>query len=238
MHGFGNDFVIIDLITQNPKLHTAHFQRLADRHLGIGCDQVLLVEPPTTINADFSYKIFNADGSEAAQCGNGIRCIAKFVYDSGLVNKRHLLANSKAGDVVCEVHDHNEVMVQLPLRRGSLGNQHHVEQVADLNSIDIVAQGKKIALAAKQPLNVSFMQVIDQYNIKLRVYEHGTGVTLACGTAAAAACMQGQKLKLLADAPIAVQFATGVLYVTVLNSKKIIQQVGATFTGFTGSFRV
>jgi diaminopimelate epimerase len=89
MHGIGNDFIIINAITQKISLKPSQIKCLANRHFGIGCDQLLLVEPALkTHNANFLMRIFNADGSEAEQCGNGIRCVAKFVYDEGLINKK------------------------------------------------------------------------------------------------------------------------------------------------------
>ena len=88
MQGLGNDFVVLDGVTQPIAMHAALARRLADRHFGIGCDQILLVEPATTPAADFRYRIWNADGGEVEQCGNGARCFARFVFDQGLVSSR------------------------------------------------------------------------------------------------------------------------------------------------------
>ena len=87
MHGLGNDFVVIDAINQNIDLSPEQIRLIADRHFGVGCDQLLLVEQPVHANADFKYRIFNADGSEVAQCGNGARCFARFVVDKNLTDK-------------------------------------------------------------------------------------------------------------------------------------------------------
>jgi len=87
MHGLGNDFVVIDAVTQNVHVTAAMARRLSDRHLGIGCDQVLIVEPPSDKTLDFDYKIFNSDGGEAEQCGNGARCLARFITDRRLSGK-------------------------------------------------------------------------------------------------------------------------------------------------------
>ncbi|HIG68229.1 MAG TPA: diaminopimelate epimerase [Porticoccaceae bacterium] len=87
MHGLGNDFVVIDAVTQNVHVTAAMARRLSDRHLGIGCDQVLIVEPPSDKTLDFDYKIFNSDGGEAEQCGNGARCLARFIRDRRLSGK-------------------------------------------------------------------------------------------------------------------------------------------------------
>ena len=97
MHGIGNDFVVIDAIRQSVALTPAAIRVLADRHVGIGCDQLLLVETPTRADADFRYRIFNADGSEVEQCGNGARCFARFVREHGLSDRDELCVETAAG---------------------------------------------------------------------------------------------------------------------------------------------
>jgi diaminopimelate epimerase len=111
MQGAGNDFVMLDLISQRFQLRPQHIRRLADRHFGIGCDQVLVVEPPTAPEADFAYRIFNADGSEVAQCGNGARCFARFVRDRRLTRKRTLTAQTHAGLLTLKVLGDSQVEV-------------------------------------------------------------------------------------------------------------------------------
>lgn len=96
MQGVGNDFVVIDAINQQIQLTTEQIRFLADRHFGVGCDQLLLVEKPISDNAEFKYRIFNADGSEVAQCGNGARCFARFVRDKGLSNKEEIIVDTDA----------------------------------------------------------------------------------------------------------------------------------------------
>jgi diaminopimelate epimerase len=113
MHGLGNDFVIIDLITQSLKLHTNHIKRIANRHLGIGCDQVLLIEPPTHSIADFFFRIFNANGQEVEQCGNGARCAARFFYDMGFSNHCLLLADCLAGSLKCKIEEDDNVTINM-----------------------------------------------------------------------------------------------------------------------------
>jgi len=97
MHGLGNDFVIIDLVNQRANLSPEQVRRLADRHFGVGCDQVLLVEPATRQEADFRYRIFNRDGGEVEQCGNGARCFVRFVRDRGLTRKDEITVETKTG---------------------------------------------------------------------------------------------------------------------------------------------
>ena len=103
MHGLGNDFMVIDLISQKAFLDTITIQHLADRHFGIGFDQLLIVEPPDVPNADFKYRIFNADGSEVEQCGNGVRCFARFVHERKLTTKTKIKVQTKAGIVEPEL---------------------------------------------------------------------------------------------------------------------------------------
>ncbi len=113
MHGLGNDFVVIDAINQVVSLDVAQFQYLADRKQGVGCDQILLVERPTGDEAEFRYRIINADGSEVAQCGNGARCFARFVRDKGLTNNAEIVVETNAGTLILNAHDDNTVTVNM-----------------------------------------------------------------------------------------------------------------------------
>jgi len=100
MHGLGNDFVVIDAINQHISLSAEQIKFIADRNFGIGCDQLLLVEKPISNNADFKYRIFNADGSEVAQCGNGARCFARFVRDKKLSKKENIIVDTDSGQLI------------------------------------------------------------------------------------------------------------------------------------------
>jgi len=112
MHGLGNDFVVIDAVTQEVDMTPALARRLADRHFGIGCDQVLVVEPPSSPDVDFDYRIYNSDGGEVAQCGNGARCFAKFVRDRRLTGKNTLRVRTRSGVIVLTV-DGSQVTVDM-----------------------------------------------------------------------------------------------------------------------------
>ena len=101
MHGLGNDFVVIDAINQTFELSSEQIRFLSDRHFGIGFDQLLLVEAPVSDNADFKYRIFNADGGEVDQCGNGARCFARFVRDKKLSDKNEIRVDTNAGHWCC-----------------------------------------------------------------------------------------------------------------------------------------
>jgi len=113
MHGLGNDFMVVDGVTQNVFFSNERIKRLADRHRGVGFDQLLLVEPPYEPDTDFHYRIFNADGSEVEQCGNGARCFARFVRLKGLTDKYKVLVSTKKGKIVLKVEDNEDIQVNM-----------------------------------------------------------------------------------------------------------------------------
>lgn len=113
MHGLGNDFVVLDMISQRFNLRTKHIQQLSDRRFGIGCDQLLLVEIPSRPDVDFRYRIFNADGIEVEQCGNGARCFAKFVRDKKLTGKNRIRVETNAGVIELSVNEDRQVTVNM-----------------------------------------------------------------------------------------------------------------------------
>ena len=113
MHGLGNDFMVVDMISQHVHLRPEQIKRLSDRNLGIGFDQLLLVEPPGSPDVDFRYRIFNADGSEVEQCGNGARCFAIFVREKKLTNKNHILVETSKGVIELHIDQNNRVLVDM-----------------------------------------------------------------------------------------------------------------------------
>lgn len=113
MHGLGNDFVVIDAVSQGLHITPAHARKLADRRFGVGCDQVLVVEPPTRPDVDFRYRIFNQDGGEVEQCGNGARCFAKFVRDRQLTGKSVIRVETRGGIIELQVDRENQVTVDM-----------------------------------------------------------------------------------------------------------------------------
>ncbi|TCV93709.1 diaminopimelate epimerase [Biostraticola tofi] len=113
MHGLGNDFMVVDAVTQNVYFSPEMIRRLSDRHCGIGFDQLLVVEPPYDPELDFHYRIFNADGSEVAQCGNGARCFARFVRMKNLTNKREIHVSTQTGRMVLSITDDELVRVNM-----------------------------------------------------------------------------------------------------------------------------
>ncbi len=117
MHGLGNDFMVVDMVSQYLRLPPEKIRRLADRRLGVGFDQLLLVEPPTNPDMDFRYRIFNADGSEVEQCGNGARCFARFVRDKKLIGRDRIRVQTAGGNIELHLHSNGEVTVDMGVPR-------------------------------------------------------------------------------------------------------------------------
>ncbi len=113
MHGLGNDFMVVDLVTQHAYLTPMQIRNLADRNFGIGFDQLLLVEVPTQPDVDFKYRIFNSDGSEVENCGNGARCFARFVYEQKLIGRRNIRVETANGNMTLELTPENDVIVNM-----------------------------------------------------------------------------------------------------------------------------
>lgn len=185
MHGLGNDFVVIDAINQDIDLNPEQIRFIADRHLGVGCDQLLLVRRPENPANDFRYIIYNADGSEVEQCGNGVRCFARFVFDQGLTDKKTTLVETAGGLVSPVLLDNGQVRVDmgqpnfepasLPFiadedlprhvlvaaNRGveiavcSVGNPHAVMQVENIDTADVSTLGPAIESHEQFPQRVN-----------------------------------------------------------------------------------
>ena len=185
MHGQGNDFVMLNGITQKISLTPAQIQRIADRHLGVGCDQLLLVEAASGPHADFRYRIFNADGGEVEQCGNGARCFAQFVRDEGLTTANEIRVETSSGMIVPRIEADGRVTVNMgpprfapadiPFKadieslkyaldvRGthisigalSMGNPHAVQVVANVDSAPVRETGPLIEHHEKFPNRVN-----------------------------------------------------------------------------------
>ncbi|MEY2631597.1 MAG: diaminopimelate epimerase [Pseudomonadota bacterium] len=185
MQGLGNDFVVLDGVRQSLALNSAQMQQLADRHFGIGCDQILLVEPASQPDVDFRYRIFNADGGEVEQCGNGARCFVRFVHEQGLTAKTEIRVATQRGVIVPSLESNGEVRVNMgvprfvpaeipfvaeadqiehPLQLAeaevsvsvvSMGNPHAVQVVADVDTAPVAAQGPQIENHARFPQRVN-----------------------------------------------------------------------------------
>ena len=156
MHGLGNDFVVIDALSQNIKLSAEQVRFIANRHRGIGCDQLLLVEAPKDPTHDFHYRIFNHDGSEVEQCGNGARCFGKFVKDKQLTGKRNLNVSTCAGSIAINVQNNNTISVDMgqpafspadiPFLADSDLDVHSLETDSGTHEISVVSMGNPHAV--------------------------------------------------------------------------------------------
>lgn len=229
MHGLGNDFVVIDKTSQHVQLSNEQMRFLADRHFGVGCDQILLIEKPDSPDIDFIYRIFNADGSEVGQCGNGARCFARYVYDRGLTAKRDITVKTATGVIVLSVQDDQGVTVNMGAPRFtprdipiaaetrqshyqltldgqtiefgavSMGNPHAVLLVEDVDTAPVLTLGPALERHPffPQRANIGFMQVLSRQHLRLRVFERGSGETLACGTGACAAMVVARQANLI-----------------------------------------
>ena len=168
MHGLGNDFVVLDAVRQSIRLNADIIKRIADRNLGIGCDQVLVIEPPTDRNIDFNYRIFNCDGSEVEQCGNGARCIGRYIKDQQLSGKKTLRIKTK--NRVMEITTTTKNMITANMGEPSFITADiplDSEQQKDLYSIDINNSSLKIAaLSVGNPHAVLQVDNIDQADVE------------------------------------------------------------------------
>ena len=258
MHGLGNDFIVIDAISQAIKLSASQIKKISNRHLGIGCDQVLIIEPPLRPDADFYYRIYNCDGQEVEQCGNGARCVARFVVDAGLINKAKVIADCLAGRLILSIRNNNLINVDfgcitakiskyiidkpnLPteIYSISLGNPHGICMIPNIAAIPIAEWGKELSLLPCFPeqANITFMQIIDPEHIKLQTFERGANVTLACGSGACAAVIVGQHLDML-NQTVTATFTCGELTISFDKNSSNLQMCGPATSVFIGRFRI
>ncbi len=276
MQGAGNDFVVLDETRGRLGLNAAQYRWLADRHFGVGADQILTVRPAPAAGLDFEYVIHNADGAEVEQCGNGARCFARYVRDQGLTAKDAIRVQTLGGVIEPRLTPDGRVTVDMgapifeperipfdaggltPVAHGawqtwplavegatvqvavvSMGNPHAVQQVADVETAPVRAQGPLIEHHPRFPrrVNAGFLQVLDRAHVKLRVWERGAGETLACGTGACAAVVAGIRLGLL-DARVDVQTRGGVLTIEWAGEGSHVMMTGPATTVFEGEIDV
>jgi len=268
MHGLGNDFMVVDLISQDFNFHADKIRRAADRHKGVGFDQLLVVEPPMDPETDFHFRIFNADGSEVGQCGNGMRCLARFVKEQQLTWKNSIRATTISGHVRLKLEKSGLVSVQMgapkfdpddiPLNREqkqlypiqtslgeyqiaslSMGNPHALLFVDDVATAPVEVLGPEICQHEDFPeqTNVGFIQVIDRKNIKIRVYERGSGETMACGSGACAA-MVATRMTDLCDDNIRVDLPGGHLFIRWSGNAKSVQMTGPSTNVYRGQINL
>ena len=283
MQGAGNDFVIIDGYSLPVSLSSAQIKKLANRHFGVGCDQVLLVEKTTHPDADFKYRIFNADGGEVEQCGNGARCFVRFVVEKGLTNKRKIVVETASGLIKLSLNDDNQVTVNMGAPRFephqipfdaktrenlyalqvntsatcsdatqsddsetllkilvlSMGNPHAVTIVEDVETANVAVLGPLIESHANFPqrANAGFMQILNSHEVNLRVYERGSGETLACGSGACAAAVAGILLGHLIS-PVLVNMRGGRINIEWKGENEPVQMTGPAEIVFEGDIEI
>ena len=269
MHGLGNDFVVIDATKKAVKLNPEQIRFIANRQMGIGCDQLLLVESARSGDTEFYYRIFNADGSEVEQCGNGARCFARFVYEKGLTQNRQIDVGTAKGKITLYLEASDQVRVNMGAPRFSpaeipvaapeqsssysleidgesiefaavsMGNPHAVIRVEAVDSAAVNRLGPALESHAFFPerVNVGFMAVRDRHAIDLRVYERGSGETLACGTGACAAVVSGIKAGWL-DQEVVVSLPGGQLKVAWAGDENPVWMTGPATFVFEGKIQL
>lgn len=265
MQGLGNDYVYIDC-TDKTILNIINSQninilakRLSDRHYGIGSDGLILIMPSQ--RADFAMRIFNADGSEAQMCGNGARCIGKYVYSHGMTHNKQITLETAAGlkhlrlHIVDNVVEHVSVNMGIPSVKHDylivadkkidfvyvdMGNPHAVIFTTEpIKNIDINHLGHAIEINQYFPngTNVEFVNILGTKKMCVRVWERGSGETMACGTGACACVAAGVSLG-LTDRYCAVRLAGGELMVKYDAETNEIWQTGPAFEVFRGTLEI
>ncbi len=274
MHGCGNDYVYINGFTEKiPQQDKSELvRRLSDRHFGIGGDGVIFINPSE--NADFEMEMYNMDGSRGEMCGNGIRCVGKYVYDHHMTDKaeisvesfgkiKYLTMTVKDGKVekvkvnmgapILEAEqipveaDASPVVAapiaaqgqQLQMTCVSMGNPHAVFFVEDTENMDLTGIGPALECHERFPrrTNVEFVQVIDKGHVRMRVWERGTGETLACGTGCCATCV-ACVLNGLTDDKVTVDVLGGTLEIFWDREENLVYMTGPATTVFDGEIEV
>lgn len=270
MHGCGNDYVYVNGFVEEIKDKPAFVKAVSDRHFGVGGDGAIFINPSK--EADFEMEMYNADGTRAEMCGNGIRCVAKYVYDKGLTDRTHISIvscgkvkyldlNVADGQVTSvrvnmgapiltakevPVISRMEQSVDEPIIVGgkeyrmtcvSMGNPHAVVFMDDVANLDIAAVGPLFENHTAFPnrVNTEFVKVVDRSRVDMRVWERGTGETLACGTGCCAtvvACI----LNGLTDNAVTVRVLGGEILIEWDREKNLVYMTGPATTVFEGEF--
>ncbi|HJD12740.1 MAG TPA: diaminopimelate epimerase [Candidatus Ruminococcus avistercoris] len=221
MHGIGNDYVYVNCLQEKVEDPSGTARKISDRHFGIGSDGLILIKPSE--KADFQMDMYNADGSKGAMCGNGIRCVAKYVYDYGLTDKTSISVETGSGIKYLDLTVENNKVTMVKVDMGepdltashipikaqteqvidepievdgktyritgvSMGNPHGVVFLDDIDSLDIEKIGPSFENHVRFPdrINTEFVQLDNRSHVRMRVWERGSGETLACGTGACA----------------------------------------------------
>ena len=270
MQGCGNDYVYVDCMKELPEDIPGLARRISDRHFGVGSDGLILIRPSE--KADFFMDMYNSDGSGAQMCGNGIRCVAKFVYDKGLTNKKKLLIETLGGikelelatedgkvafvtvnmgspilnpSLIPVVSDKDRVINEPIIVDGkeyrmtcvSMGNPHAVVFVSDTKDLPLEKLGPLFEHHAAFPerVNTEFIHVIDRRRIDMRVWERGSGETLACGTGACASVVASY-LNGYTEPEVTVALLGGELKVRYDVAENLVYMTGPAVTVFEGDY--
>ena len=272
MQGCGNDYVYVNCFEEEVKDPSKTAKFVSDRHFGIGSDGLILIKPSTI--ADCEMDMYNMDGSQGAMCGNGIRCVAKYVYDHGIVPKTHLRIATKSGikelDLTVENGKVSLVKVNMgsPILQASqipvlvdqdtaidqpivvdnvsyrftgvsMGNPHAVVYLDDVEHLDIEKIGPKFEHHDLFPdrVNTEFVKVLDRKTVQMRVWERGSGETLACGTGACAVTVSSI-LNHLTDDEITVKLLGGDLKIFWDRGQNLVYMTGPATTVFDGEIQI
>ena len=268
MQGLGNDYVYVNCFEEKIKNPPAVARYVSDRHFGIGSDGLIMINPSEV--ADFEMEMYNADGSRGEMCGNGIRCVAKYVYDYGLTDKTQISVETLGGikylDLTVEdgkvvlvkvdmgkpelksdlipIISENEKVIDEPIEVDgqvyhmtgvSMGNPHTVIYVDDVKNLDLEKIGPKFENHERFPkrINTEFVHCIDRNTVEMRVWERGSGETLACGTGACAVAV-ASILNNLTDTRVTVKLLGGDLQIEWDQKKNPVFMTGPAKVVFDG----
>ena len=268
MHGLGNDYVYVNCFEEKIDNPPAVARFVSDRHFGIGSDGLIMINPSKT--ADFEMEMYNADGSRGEMCGNGIRCVAKYVYDYGLTDKTQISVETLGGikylnltvedgkvslvkvdmgkpeleaDLIPIISEREQVIdepievdgKEYHMTGVSMGNPHAVIYVDDVKGLDLEKIGPKFENHERFPkrINTEFVHCIDRQTVEMRVWERGSGETLACGTGACAVAVSSI-LNNLTDTQVTVKLLGGDLQIEWDREKDRVFMTGPATVVFDG----
>lgn len=272
MQGIGNDYVYVNCFQENIENPSEVSRRISDRHFGIGSDGLILIK--TSEKADFEMEMYNADGSQGAMCGNGMRCVGKYVYDYGLTDKTRISVDTKSGikylDLTVEnkkvklvrvnmgapvlepksipmVYEGERVISQ-PFNVGqdiyeitavSMGNPHAVVYMEDVKNLPLEEIGPKFEKhpAFPESVNTEFVRVIDRRTVEMRVWERGSGETLACGTGACAVAV-ASVLNGYTEDEVTVRLLGGDLKIFWDRTENLVYMTGPAEVVFEGEIEI
>ena len=270
MHGIGNDYVYVNCFEETVEDPAAVARFVSDRHFGIGSDGLILIKPSEA--ADCEMDMYNLDGSQGAMCGNGIRCVAKYAYDYGIVHKTQISVATRSGikylDLTVKdgkvsqvkvnmgapiltasqipVVSEKEEVINEPLEVNgetyyitavSMGNPHAIVYMTDVDHLDIEKIGPSFEnhVAFPDRVNTEFVEVLDEHTVKMRVWERGSGETLACGTGACAVAVASiLNERADSDKPVTVKLLGGDLEIYWNRQENLVYMTGPATTVFDG----